>query len=323
MKRLVLIDGNAILHRAYHAFPKLTSKGAPVNAVYGFCSMFLVVINKLKPQYLAVAFDRPEPTFRHQEFVGYQAQRPKMEDDLAGQVDKVKEVLKAMGVVMFEQAGFEADDIIGTIAALAAQNKEPKLETVIVTGDKDLMQLVNKNTKLYLPVRGLSQGELVNEKGVEEKLGIKPGQVVDYKALVGDPSDNYPGVPGVGPKGAVLFLEKFETLEKIYQAIDKTTSAGEKHLVEGISPNLIKKLQDGHESALLSQKLATIITNMPIKLDWEQLKFERIDNEKIAMALKEFGFRSLVGRLSQGRGQGESGLLTNKKGTEDIQMGLF
>jgi len=320
MKRLVLIDGNAILHRAYHAFPKLTSRGAPVNAVYGFCSMFLVVIQKLEPQYLAVVFDRPEPTFRHQEFVGYQAQRPKMEADLVGQVDKVKEVLAAMGVMMFEQAGFEADDIIGTIATLAAQ----KFETIIVTGDKDLMQLVNETTRLYLPVRGLSQGELVDEKGVQVKLGIKPNQVVDYKALVGDPSDNYPGVPGIGPKGAVPLLEKFGTLEGIYRALNvKSTkkhlagvhSATSEVIVKGFSPNLIKKLKDGRESALLSQKLARIIINMSIKLDWEKLRLKEIGNEKTIKALQEFGFRSLVKRLSRDGNQ--------NKDEKNIQMGLL
>lgn len=289
-KRLVLIDGNAILHRAYHALPKLTSKtGVPTNAVYGFCSMLLRIINDLKPQYLAVAFDRPEPTFRHQEFVGYQAQRPKIEEDLASQIDKVKELLAAMGITTFEKPGFEADDLIGTIAFLASNPPNP-LNTIIVSGDKDLMQLVNENTKLYLPVRGLSQGELVDEKGVEKKLGIKPKQVIDYKGLVGDPSDNYPGVPGIGPKTAVQLLNKFGTLEKIY-AKDNL----------GVTLNIVKKLHAGHESALLSQKLATIITNVPFSLDWEKLKLGEIQNEKALAILKKLGFKSLVKRLENPR----------------------
>lgn len=294
-KRLVLIDGNAILHRAYHALPKLTSRGGtPVNAVYGFCTMLLRIINDLKPEYLAVAFDRPEPTFRHQEFVGYQAQRPKTEADLISQIDKVKELLEAMGIKMFEKPGYEADDLIGTIAGSAdSQLLSPnsqQIETIIVTGDKDLMQLVNENTKLYLPVRGLSQGELVNEKGVEKKLGIKPQQVIDYKGLVGDPSDNYPGVPGVGPKTAANLLEKFQTLDNIYQALGKNE-------VDKISPNIVKKLLAGRESALLSQKLATIITNVPIKIDWEKLKLGKIQNEETIAVLQKLGFKSLVKRF--------------------------
>ena len=348
-KRLVLIDGNAILHRAYHALPKLTSKGgSPTNAVYGFCSMLLRIINDLRPQYLAVTFDRPEPTFRHQEFVGYQAQRPKTEADLTSQIDKVKELLVAMGIKIFENPGFEADDLIGTIAAMAAfpsslPSLPSPLDTIIVSGDKDLMQLVNKSTKLYLPIRGLSQGELVDEKGVKEKLGIKPEQVIDYKGLVGDPSDNYPGVPGVGPKTAIDLLSKFQTLDNIYQALGKNTLEAtkqrlrllrsgkngkkkrQKHLggmrmhsckVEEISTTIVDKLQAGHDSALLSKKLATIITDVPIKVDWNKLKLPQISNQKTLNVLKKLGFKSLVRRL-QGPKENKP---KRKKGK---QLGLF
>jgi len=307
--------------------------GVPANAVYGFCSMFLKVINDLKPRYLAVAFDTPQPTFRHQEFVGYQAQRPKIEEELAGQIDKVKEVLGEMGVAVFEKPGFEADDVIGTIAALAAKNQKPKtlpcrqagknqkyklrfknIQTIIVSGDRDLMQLVDKNTKLYLPVKGLSEVELVDEKGVEEKLGIKPKQVVDYKGLVGDPSDNYPGVPGVGPKTATQLLAKYRTLEGIYGKIKDKKDKKDKKIRE--------KLLAGKESAVLSKKLAKIATNVPLKIDWEKLKMERVKREKIVEVLARLGFKSLVRRVEE-RGVEKVKKVEREKEIRERQLGLF
>ena len=219
MRKLVLIDGNAILHRAFHGIPPLTTpNGEPINAVYGFTTMLLRIIEDLNPTHLIVCFDRKEPTFRRLEFEKYQAHRPEMDKDLSAQFGKTRKLMEAFGIPVFSKAGFEADDVIGTLAKQA----EKKLDkVVIVTGDKDILQLVTKKTKVYLPVRGLSNAELVGEKGVKEKLGITPKQVVDYKALVGDPSDNYPGVRGIGPKTAGGLLEKYKTMNRIYKNLDK------------------------------------------------------------------------------------------------------
>ncbi len=294
MSCLVLIDGNAILHRAFHALPPLTNRaGELVNAVYGFSTMLLKVINDLKPDFLAVAFDTPEPTFRKMEYLGYQAKRPAMDEGLVGQIEKVREVVKAFGIPIFQAPGFEADDVIGTLARQACQkskikNQKSKIdEVIIVTGDRDMMQLVGPKVKVYAPVRGMSEAEVFDEKHVKEKLGIKPAQIVDYKGLSGDSSDNYPGVPGVGPKTAVELLQKYQDLTGVYQ-----------HLAD-LPESLVRKLEAGKELAELSQKLARIVTDAPVELDPEKCQFEftEEEKEKVAGKFKELGFKSLVTRI--------------------------
>src|SRR3989338_10210422 len=210
MNRLVIIDGHAILYRAYHALPTslTTSKGQMVNAVYGFTSMLLRVVAELKPTHLIVAFDTPEPTFRNKLYEDYQIQRPKADDDFISQIGMVKKLVTEMGIVRYEKPGFEADDVIGTLAYQASShtNKEQQFEVIIVSGDRDILQLVNDRVKIYMPVKGLSESKLYGTIEVEEKYSIKPAQIVDYKALVGDPSDNYPGVAGIGPKTAISLI---------------------------------------------------------------------------------------------------------------------
>jgi len=335
MQRLVLIDGHAILHRAYHALPPLTNRsGELVNAVYGFCTILLKVIDDLKPQYLAVAFDTPKPTFRQKEFIGYQAQRPKMDQELSGQIEKVQRVVKAFGIPIFEVPGFEADDAIGTLARQATEDTKilryqdikkkklkkspniaisqyPNIEIIIVSGDKDLFQLVNKKVKLYMPIHGLSETQIFGEKEVEEKMGVGPSKIVDYKALVGDPSDNYPGVPGIGPKGAIDLIKKFGTVDKIYQSLGKIDNE-----------NLRKKLEEGQKSAKLSKMLATVVTDAPVKLDLEKAKLKDFNNEKSLDILRELGFKSLVARLSGG--EVKKVLKRSKKENEkELQPSLF
>lgn len=284
MKRLVLIDGHAILHRAYYALPKglTTRKGELVNAVYGFVRMLLKVIEDLGPEYLAVAFDLPKPTFRHKEYVGYQVQRPKMDEELKPQIQRVQQVLEALNIPTFAVGGYEADDVIGTLARQASRKK---VGTVIVTGDRDIMQLVHSRVKVYAPVRGFSQAELFGSKEVKEALGVKPKQIVDYKALVGDPSDNYPGVPGIGPKTAVRLLEEYRDLGTIYKNTKK------------LRPVVAKKLKEGKDSAKLSQKLARIVTNIPIKLDLRACRIHDYDHEKAIELFEKLEFKSLVDKL--------------------------
>lgn len=303
MNRLVLIDGNAILHRAYHALPKFTtSKGEPVGAVFGFVSMLLKILSDLKPMYIAVTFDRPKPTFRQELFVGYQAGRPAMDDALVPQVADVHKVVEAFNIPIFEVDGYEADDVIGTLAeqAVRAERLElskkgkktqlsalssKQLEVIIVSGDRDLLQLVNSHVKVYMPIKGLSEAKMYGSEEVREKYGLEPSQVIDMKALTGDASDNYPGVTGIGPKTASSLLKKYQTLENVY-----------KHLGE-LSERVAKALADGAEAAGLAKKLAAIVTDVPIKLKLEECRFEVKDKEKAVETLQGFELRTLTNRL--------------------------
>jgi len=285
VSKLILIDGNAILHRAFHALPPLTTKrGRPINAVYGFISMLLRVIQDLKPTHIVVAFDRKEPTFRHKEYKEYQAHRPEMDKKLSSQFDDARRVIGAFGIPVYDQVGFEADDVIGTLAKQA----EKKLgEVVIVTGDKDILQLVTDKTKVYLPIRGLSDAKLMGKEEVVEKLGVRPDQVDDYKALVGDPSDNYPGVPGIGPKTATKLLEEYGTVENIYKNIKK------------IPESTAKKLKEGKESAIISQRLAEIITDVPVELDIDNSNKWKLDSKNVLNLFSDFGFKTLTKRVKK------------------------
>ena len=287
MSKLVIIDGHAILYRAYHALPLLSApNGHLVNAVYGFCRMLLKIIADFKPRYLLVAFDTPKPTFRHKKFIGYQIKRPKMDKELSGQIVIVKEVLRAMKVKFLAKEGYEADDIIGTLSVKSQKLKIKSLKIIVVTGDRDLMQLVNKQTNLFIPVKGLSNGQVVNKKYVEKDLEVRPDQVVDYKALMGDNSDNYPGVAGVGPKTAVKLLQKFGSLDNIYCSLDKIESA-----------SLAAKLKKGKKAAYLSQDLAKIRCDVPLMVEIKDLRLEDWRNEATVEIFKNLGFRSLVREL--------------------------
>jgi DNA polymerase-1 len=303
-KRLVLIDGHAILHRAYHALPKtlVNRHGQLVNAVYGFIRMLFRVIEDLEPSYLLVAFDRPEPTFRHKVYVGYQVQRPKMDEEMKDQIDLVKEVLGAFSIPIFEKSGYEADDVIGTLVRQASARS--KVRSIIVTGDRDIFQLINDSTFVYVPVRGFSQAEMFDKKKAKDSLGIWPRQVVDYKALVGDSSDNYPGVPGVGPKTATFLLERFGSLDKIYKSLGK------------ISGSVKEKLEKGRESALLSQKLALIVTEVPVKLGLRRCRLADYDQEAVLALFKRLGFKSLMSKLPGAVGKKESGEEEKKSGEQ-------
>ena len=282
MGKLILIDGNAILHRAFHALPPLTTKrGEPINAVYGLISMLLRVIADLKPTHIAVCFDEKEPTFRHKEFAPYQAQRPAMADELSGQFEKARRVIEAFGIPIYSKSGFEADDVIGTLAG------EAKEDVVVVTGDKDILQLVGGRVKVYLPIAGLSSAKLMGEDEVKEKLGVFPKQVADYKALVGDPSDNYPGVAGIGPKTTTSLLEKYQDLDGIYA-----------HLEE-ISPSVRDKLIKGKDEAKLSLRLATIVKDVPVKLDIEACGKWDVDSQGVLNLFSKFGFKTLTERVKK------------------------
>lgn len=290
MEKFVLIDGNAILHRAFHALPPLTSNGEPVNAVYGFFSMFLKIIGEINPHYITVCFDKAAPTFRKELYVGYQAKRPRMDNDLVPQIQKVHDVLDKMKVCHFEVDGYEADDLIGTLSKEGVEGKlDGPLDVIIVSGDRDMLQLVNHHVKVLAPIVGITKMILFDEAKVEEKYGLKASQIIDYKALVGDPSDNYPGVSGVGPKTASTLLKEYETLENLYNNLEEVKKKNE---------NLAVKLAEGAESAGMAKKLATIVTDAPITLDIEKCKLENIDVITAKAVFSDFGFKSLLGRLA-------------------------
>lgn len=287
MNRFVIVDGNAILHRAYHALPYLTGRaGIPTNAVYGFASILLKLVNDFKPSSLAVCFDRPEPTFRKEVFKDYQAKRPEMEDNLVDQVDIVKKMIDDLGIKRLEKAGYEADDLIGSLVFQAKSDKAVE-EVIIVTGDRDLLQLVDEKTKVFMPVTGISTGKLYDGKEVKVKMGVGPGKVTALKALTGDSSDNYPGVVGIGPKTAAHLLNKYETLDNIFTAVVETP--------EQFSPKVKNALTDGKKDAYFFLKIATIVHTVPLEVDVTQCKYQ-FDPGKFSGVLLNLGFKTLSKR---------------------------
>lgn len=290
MSKLVLIDGNAIMHRAFHAMPPLTANGQPINAVYGFTSMLLKIIEDLKPTHLAVCFDRKEPTFRKKKFKQYQAHRPETDKDLASQFSLAQKVSKAFGIPVYEKAGFEADDLIGTISSKTTGKQGEKNtidEVVIVTGDKDQMQLVTDRVKLYVPIKGLSNAKLFGPEEVKEKLGVNPDRVIDLKALIGDPSDNYKGVPGIGPVTAEKLLGKHKTYKKIYKNL------------KAIDAGVRKKLEDGKESGDISYYLAKIVTDVDFDFDIAKMDKWDLGRAEVEKVFDEIGFRTLKKRVQK------------------------
>lgn len=285
VKRLVLVDGNALLHRAYHATPPFTtSQGELVNAVYGFSSMLLRVISDLHPEYLAITWDEKGPTFRHQAYTQYKATRGPADDGLSNQYKRVHEVVHAFNIPEFSLAGYEADDLIGTLA-LQASGRD--LETVVVTGDRDIMQLIDKKIKVFMPKKTLND---VGLYGVEEfvaRYGFFPKQLVDYKGLAGDASDNIPGVNGIGEVTATKLIHQFSTIEEIYKEENLKT----------LPQRMQMLLSDGAESAVMSKKLATLDLKAPIKLGLEKCIVHDFGKEKVIKLFEQLEFRSLIERI--------------------------
>ena len=258
-KKVLLIDGNNLLHRAFHALPESlsTSTGQPTNALYGLAQMLLLLLEEQAPDAALVAFDAPGKTFRHEQFADYKANRPPMDEALASQVELAHELVEALGLPQTELAGYEADDIIGTVARRAAGVGD---QVLIVTGDRDVLQLIGDDVKVLATLRGLSDTRLYDIARVEEEYDIRPDQVTDHKALAGDSSDNIPGVPGIGPKTAVRLLEQFPHVE------DLLAQSGE---VE--SEKLSAKIAEHRDTIKLSKALATIDTDSPVDLDLDGL----------------------------------------------------
>ena len=279
MKKLVLIDGNSLINRAFYAMPILTTKnGEFTNAVYGFMNMFTKMIQDEKPTFVAVAFDLKAPTFRHKIYDQYKGTRKPMPEELRPQIDTLKNLLKLMGVCVLEKAGSEADDIIGTIA------KATDVKTVIITGDKDSFQLVDHQTEVHFTKRGLSDIEIYNDSNFQEKTGIEPWQIIELKALMGDTSDNIPGIPGVGEKTALNLVQTYSSVENLYQHVDE------------LKGKLQEKVILGKESAFLSKTLATIDTKVDVTTDLNDMTFPFPFSNQVRKRFIELEFKSLISR---------------------------
>jgi DNA polymerase I len=284
---LLLFDGNALVHRAFHALPPLTQPrtGEMINAVYGFASTLLKVFADFKPTHWAIAFDRPTPTFRHEMFEEYKAQRPATPEELKSQIKRVHQLVEAFHIPVFEIDGFEADDVLGT---LSKQADEQGVETIIVTGDNDMLQAVLPRVKALAPKRTFTDTILYDEEAVKDKYGIKPEQLADLKALVGDVSDNIPGLPGVGEKTATRLLQQYGSLQGIYDHI------------EDITPGKLQTTLLQHRTqAFRGKELTTIVREVPIKLDLEACRVSHYDRKEVAKLFQELEFIRLLPRLPQ------------------------
>jgi DNA polymerase-1 len=290
-RKLLLIDSNSLIHRAFHALPPLANKkGDQLGAVYGFLLVFFKGLKDINPQYVAAAFDVKGPTFRHKEFDLYKAQRPKMSSDLSQQIPKVKRVLRSFKVPIFEKQGFEADDIIGTISQ--RMSSEENIETIIMSGDKDLFQLVDSKTKVYGLRKGVKDTVLYNiEEVILKYEGLKPKQLIDFKGLRGDPSDNIAGVPGVGKKTGIKLIKTFGSLERLYEELE------DEEKIEGVSKRIREKLLNNKKEAFLSKKLVKIKCDVPIDFTLKDCLFGDYKIEEIKGIFNEFEFNSLVEKI--------------------------
>ena len=292
MERLMLLDGNGLIYRGYFALintPLTTSKGELVNAVFGFCNIVLRGFQDIQPDYAVIAFDLSGPTFRHEQYAAYKATRQRMPDDLRDQFPKVREVVKALRIPVLELAGFEADDVIGT---LTVEAEERGLDTTIVTGDLDMLQLVTDKTRLMTTRMGVQNTVIYDPARILERYGLQPNQMIDFKALKGDSSDNIPGVPGVGEKTAARLIVDYGTLDGLYEHLDEVTPV-----------RLRGPLLEARDQVLLGRELMRIVRDLPVKLDLDAARLGDYDRETVIRLFREFEFRTLIERLPPLRGE--------------------
>lgn len=294
-KIFLLIDGHAVIYRAFYAFPGLTdSQGRIINAVYGFARIILTAIRDFRPEYIAVTFDCHAPTFRHENFTDYKANRAEMPDDLKPQIELIKEVVTALNIPQFAIPGYEADDLIGTISHILEQPGQPgeqgKLLTIIVTGDRDTLQLVDEDTHVWMPGRGKNQSDREYDiAAATEKMGVPPNKLIDLKALMGDSSDNIPGVKGIGPKTAIALIQQFGSLDALYQALEAGTA-----VQQGVKPGVAAKLLAEKDQAYMSQALATIERSVPLDFKLEDCVVNGYDKGTVVQLFNQFDFHSLI-----------------------------
>ncbi len=282
-ERIVLVDSNSLIYRGYFALPALsTTKGEVTHATYGFTSILLKAWQETNPEYIAAAFDLPVPTFRHERDERYKAQRPKMPDDLRPQIERCKQILEAFGIPLYAIPGFEADDVIGT---LAHQAETKGLDIIILSGDLDTLQCVTAHARLMTTRQGFQNTVIYDEAAIRQRFGLRPDQMVDYKSLKGDPSDNIPGVPGVGDKTAAKLVANGATLEGVYARL------------ETLTPRLRAALEENREQVFANRELARIVTEVPVTLDLAKSRRRPYDREGVVELFRELEFRSLIARL--------------------------
>lgn len=297
-KKFLIIDGNSIMNRAFYGIRLLTTKdGLYTNAIYGFLNIYYMIINKLTPDYVGVTFDLRAPTFRHEMFTDYKAQRKGMPDELKVQMPIVKEVLKAMNIPIVEVEGFEADDVLGTVSRINSNNN---VFTYILTGDKDSLQLISDKTNIVIPTSKMGKTEytIYNEEKLNEKYGIEPRQVIDVKALMGDTSDNIPGVKGIGEKTAYSLIIKYGNLENIYDKIDCDSLE--------TTPSVLTKLKDGKEMAFTSYKLATICLDVPVEVDYTKFELSEVNTAELTSLFTRLSFKKFLEKYEVGANSNNS-----------------
>ncbi len=297
-KTLLLIDANSLIHRSFHALPPFTNKeGEPTGALYGLSSVLLKINREERPEYIAACFDRPEPTFRKEIFSDYKIHRPKTADELVAQIIESKKVFEAFGIRTLEAPGFEADDLIGT--ATEKFKNEPNLKIVILTGDLDTLQLIDKGSiSVKVFRKGITDTMIYNEAAVRERYGIPPASLPDYKGLIGDSSDNIPGVPGIGPKTAAELLEKYKSLEDF--------------LEKGKDERPYEKIMSAKDQMFLSKKLGTIRRDAPLEIKTlDEIRYDGIKKENVVPYFEKNGFGSLIKRLN---GEGAQEKKSARKG---------
>src|SRR6266705_7019827 len=282
-KTLVLIDGHAIIHRAFHAVPEdlATSKGEVVNATFGFTSILIKALTDIKPDYIAVTFDRPTPTFRHEQYTLYKAHRPTLPDNMRPQFGRIREMVQAFGIQIYEKDGFEADDVLGTLSVQATQEG---VDTIIFTGDMDTLQLVNEHVHAMESKRGISEATEYDEEAVFNRYGLPPSKLPDFKGLVGDKSDNIPGVPGIGEKTASRLLTEYGDLEGILAHVD------------ALKPKEQKLIGSGAEQARESKFLATIVLDVPLQLDLDSCRMTHVNTETVISLFRQLQFNTMIER---------------------------
>ena len=297
-KRLIIIDGNSIINRAFYALPDMTnSEGLHTNAVYGFTRMLFKIIDDYKPTHISVAFDMKAPTFRHKEFSEYKAGRKKMPNELGQQLQPLKELLDTFNIHRMEMAGFEADDLIGTVAK-KAENDDFKV--YIVTGDKDAIQLASNKTTTLITKKGVGEVEEYNYDSVVERYEMTPTQFIDLKGLMGDKSDNIPGVPGIGEKTGIKLIKEFSSIENLIENTDQ------------LKGSVKKKIEENKEQAVFSKKLATIITDVPIEISLDELSYGDYDKNAVIEEFKKFGFNTLIKQVLAMDGGNEESIVEEK-----------
>ncbi|HOX30345.1 MAG TPA: 5'-3' exonuclease H3TH domain-containing protein [Candidatus Paceibacterota bacterium] len=297
-KKFIIIDGNSVVHRAYHALPDLTDKnGEAVGAIYGFILALFKIVKDFEPDYLAACFDTPKPTFRHLEFKEYKAKRPATPENLKSQLGRVRSLLGDLDVAFFEKEGFEADDLLATIIKKTREEAAGReLMVYVLTGDRDSLQLVNERTKMYILNRGVKNSFIYDREKILNDYGIEPEQVVALKALAGDTSDNIPGVPGIGEKGALELLKKYKTLRNIYECAENEPA----NFLDG-SKAKSAKIRDlllaNKEKVFFFEKMVRMRDDAPIDYCLKKCFFTDFDKLKTETALAKLGFMSLVKRI--------------------------